>query len=192
MFRNQVSQLVTRGLLAEVYETYPAFRYDRIRMREGPIWTLLHEHRLADAPSGHLRDPRYGSWDALLLDGVDAAIAQAESGGGLAAPWWQANLAPYRHPLSAAVPALGRWIDMPLRPLPGSSFTPRMHSGAAAASERMVVSPGHEEDGIMEMPTGQSGHPLSPFYATSHDAWVNGEATPFLPGPTRHTLTLAP
>jgi penicillin amidase len=56
----------------------------------------------------------------------------------------------------------------------------------------MVVSPGHEEDGIMEMPTGQSGHPLSPFYATSHDAWVNGEATPFLPGPTRHTLTLAP
>ena len=36
----------------------------------------------------------------------------------------------------------------------------------------------------MHMPTGQSGHPLSPFYANSHDAWVKGEPTPFLPGPS--------
>ena len=42
------------------------------------------------------------------------------------------------------------------------------------------------------MPTGQSGHPLSPYYANSHDAWVNGAPTPFLPGPTEHTLTLTP
>ena len=40
----------------------------------------------------------------------------------------------------------------------------------------MIVSPGHEADGIMHMPTGQSGHPLSPFYSNSHEAWVNGEA----------------
>ena len=44
----------------------------------------------------------------------------------------------------------------------------------------------------MHMPTGQSGHPLSPFYANSHDAWVKGEPTPFLPGPAEHTLTLVP
>jgi penicillin amidase len=56
----------------------------------------------------------------------------------------------------------------------------------------MVVSPGNEREGIMHMPTGQSGHPLSPFYRNSHDAWARGEPTPFLPGPTRYTLTLAP
>ena len=28
------------------------------------------------------------------------------------------------------------------------------------------------------------------FYANSHDAWVNGDPTPFLPGPPEHTLTL--
>jgi penicillin amidase len=67
-----------------------------------------------------------------------------------------------------------------------------MHYGASAASERMVVSPGHEEEGIMQMPTGQSGHPLSPFYGNSHPAWVAGEPTPFLPGATEHTLTLVP
>ena len=42
------------------------------------------------------------------------------------------------------------------------------------------------------MPTGQSGHPLSPFYAAGHDEWVRGEAIPFLPGPTRYTLRLEP
>ena len=80
---------------------------------------------------------------------------------------------------------------MPGEPLPGDLFTPRMHWGANGASERMVVSPGREAEGIMHMPTGQSGHPLSPFYANSHDAWVEGEATPFLPGPAEHTLTPA-
>ena len=81
---------------------------------------------------------------------------------------------------------------MPTRPLPGDLYTPRMHWGASAASERMVVSPGHEQDGIMHMPTGQSGNPLSPFYANSHEAWANGEATPFLPGAEEHELTLMP
>ena len=44
----------------------------------------------------------------------------------------------------------------------------------------------------MHMPTGQSGHPLSPFYANSHEAWVNGDPTPFLPGASAHRLTLMP
>jgi penicillin amidase len=50
---------------------------------------------------------------------------------------------------------------------------------------RMIVSPGREASGIMHMPTGQSGHPLSPYYANSHDAWVAGKATPFLAGADR-------
>jgi penicillin amidase len=65
-----------------------------------------------------------------------------------------------------------------------------MHWRINAPSERMIVSPGREQDGIMEMPTGQSGNPLSPFYANSHEAWVKGEPTPFLPGPAVHTLRL--
>ena len=81
---------------------------------------------------------------------------------------------------------------MPSASLPGDLYTPRVQWGAIGASERMVVSPGKEAEGIMHMPTGQSGHPLSPFYAASHDAWVAGAATPFLPGPAVHTLTLTP
>lgn len=81
---------------------------------------------------------------------------------------------------------------MPLQPLPGDLFTPRVQWGSITASERMVVSPGLEADGIMQMPTGQSGHPLSPFYANSHEAWADGEKSPFLPGPAAHTLVLTP
>ena len=60
------------------------------------------------------------------------------------------------------------------------------------ASERFVVSPGREADGIFHMPGGQSGHLLSPFYRKGHEAWAAGEPTPFLPGPSRHRLTLNP
>ena len=107
--------------------------------------------------------------------------------------WSEYNVTAYRHPLSSSTAV--RWAlarHARTRPLPGDLFTPRMHWGAAAASERMIVSPGREAEGIMHMPTGQSGHPLSPFYANSHDAWVYGEPTPFLPGPAMYTLTLMP
>ena len=62
----------------------------------------------------------------------------------------------------------------------------------AGASERMAVSPGREAEGYFHMPAGQSGHPLSPNYGDGHRAWASGEATPFLPGPAVHTLTLHP
>jgi penicillin amidase len=56
----------------------------------------------------------------------------------------------------------------------------------------MIVAPGHEADGIVHMPGGQSGHPLSPSWGAGHEDWVRGNPTPFLPGEPRHTMTLQP
>ena len=95
-------------------------------------------------------------------------------------------------PLAASVPMFGRRLNMPFTPLPGDLFTVRMHWGAETASERFVVSPGREAEGILHMPTGQSGHPWSPFYSNSHDAWAKGAGTPLLPGNAAHRLTLVP
>jgi penicillin amidase len=131
----------------------------------------------------------------MLVAAVDATIDRAmrdRSGDLRHRVWSEFNAVRYRHPLSAGIPFAGRWLDMPEAALPGDLFTPRVHWGTIGASERMIVSPGREEDGIMHMPTGQSGHPLSPFYANSHPAWMRGEPTPFLPGPPVHTLTLSP
>jgi penicillin amidase len=44
----------------------------------------------------------------------------------------------------------------------------------------------------MEMPGGQSDNPLSPFYGTGHEDWVQGHPTPLLPGETKYTLMLEP
>jgi penicillin G amidase len=186
MFREEVSDAVIAFVLSECYEADESFDYRAVRRREGPIWKLVTERPM------HLLDPAYADWTALLVAAVDRVIARATADGGLSEPWSRWNVTAYRHPLSSAIPIIGSRLDMPLQPMSGDLYTPSMHWGASAPSERMIVSPGREANGIMHMPTGQSGHPLSPYYANSHDAWVTGKATPFLPGTTEHTLTLTP
>jgi penicillin amidase len=188
-FRDVLSGRVMAFVLAECYEADLAFEYTTVRRRDGAIYALADEQPM------HLLDPQYATWQELLLDTIDETIAQAmeDRGGDLRdRTWSEFNTPAYRHPLSGALPFIWRWLDMPRVPLPGDLYTPRVHWRAIAASERMVVSPGREAEGIMHMPTGQSGHPLSSFYANSHAAWVAGDATPFLPGSTVHTLRLTP
>jgi penicillin amidase len=186
LFREEVSDAVITFVLSEAYDADVSFDYRTIRRREGPIWKLVTEKPM------HLLDPLYDDWNALLVAAVDRVIARVEVEGGLSEPWSRSNVTAYRHPLSSAIPIIGNRLDMPQQAMSGDLYTPSMHWGSNAPSERMIVSPGREANGIMHMPTGQSGHPLSPYYANSHDAWVNGKATPFLPGETEHTLTLTP
>jgi penicillin amidase len=114
--------------------------------------------------------------------------------GGLAARrWGERNRAAVDHPLARALPGwLARFIDMPGDPLPGDENMPRVAAPAFGASERMDVSPGHEDHGIFHMPGGQSDNPLSPFFGAGHEDWVHGRPTPLLPGPARHTLVMSP
>lgn len=188
-FRELVSERVMAFVLVECYDADASFDYKTVRRRDEPIWRLVTEQPM------HLLDPQYAGWNQFLLDTIDSVIddaTNAGSGGLKARVWSEYNVTTYRHPLSLALPLVGRWLDMPRHVMPGDAYTPRVQWGAVGASERMVVSPGKEDRGIMQMPTGQSGHPLSPFYGNSHDAWVNGEATPFLPGAPVHRLTLRP
>jgi len=138
----------------------------------------------------HLLSPKYKSWDEQILAAADAML---DSLGGEALArrtWGERNRSRIQHPLSRAVPALGRLLDMPSEPLPGDQNMPRVQAPDQGASERLVVSPGDEANGLFHMPGGQSGHPLSPYYRAGHSAWAHGEPTPFLPGPTVHRLTL--
>jgi penicillin amidase len=155
---------------------------------EGALWKIATER------PPNLLDPRYGSWDEEMLAAVDATLKDFDSQGGSLADrtWGERNTVRIQHPLSLAVPALGRWLDVPARQLPGDSNMPRVQGPAFGASERMVVSPGHEETGIFHMPGGQSANPLSPYYQKGVEAWEEGKATPFLPGPPVHRLRLAP
>ncbi|MEI4920825.1 penicillin acylase family protein, partial [Klebsiella pneumoniae] len=58
---------------------------------------------------------------------------------------------------------------MPEEELPGDNRAmPRIQTPRDGASQRMAVSPGREAEGYFHMPTGQSGHPLSPHYRDGH------------------------
>ncbi|MEX0678404.1 MAG: penicillin acylase family protein [Pirellulales bacterium] len=161
-------------------------RYERV---EGAVWRLVSEK------PAHLIDPRFKDWNALVLAAADGVIAETAQDGARMADytWGRQNTTKIQHPLSLAVPMLSRWLDMAPEPLPGDwDNMPHIQAPERGASQRMAVSPGHESEGYMHMPCGQSGHPLSGHYRDSHDAWAEGKATPFLPGETVHTLVLKP
>jgi penicillin G amidase len=105
--------------------------------------------------------------------------------------WGEQNTARISHPLARAIPALGWLLNMRADPLSGDTgHIVRAQGPAFGASQRLVVSPGHEAGGILHMPGGQSGHPLSPYFGAGHSDWVDGLPTPLLPGEIEHTLVL--
>ena len=96
-----------------------------------------------------------------------------------------------RHPLVVAR------LDMPRHDLPGDLYT-RDARGANGASERMIVSPGREAEGIMHMPTARvatrcrrsTRTPTTmvranrPVLARTHGAYAGREALKSTPTPT--------
>jgi penicillin amidase len=142
----------------------------------------------------HLLDPGHATWDAALLASVDRALEelQKECEELSRCTWGAENTLHMVHPLSSELPFASHWLNMPQQQLPGDSAMPRVQGSSFGASERLVVSPGRESEGYFQMPGGPVDHPLSPFYGAGHEAWVKGAATPLLPGPARHTLSLVP
>lgn len=187
-FRRAVMEETLSPLFAACARADPRFDPELLHQLEGPVARLVTER------PDHLLNPRYRSWNELIVAGVDKAVASLQAAGPdlKDRTWGERNTVRIRHRLSQVLPSLSRWLDMPPEPLPGDSNMPRFQGPAEGASERLVVSPGHEEKGIFHMPAGQSGHPLSPFYRAGHQAWARGEATPFLPGPAIHRLRLSP
>lgn len=185
---NLLREQVFAALTARCKQADPAFDPGELRQLETPLWELVTQRPL------HLLDPRFKSWDEQILAAADALFAAYGGGASdlAARTWGERNTVRIGHPLSAGVPFLGRWIDMAPRPLPGDQDMPRMQGPRFGASERIVVSPGHEETGIFHMPAGESGNPLSPHYGDGQRAWEEGQPTPFLPGKAVNVLKLVP
>ena len=189
-FRNEVRRRMSDALLSRVRETLgPDVRLRPSRQFDAPLWSIITER------PGHLLPANYQNWDEFLLDAVRAAQTGLVDDGAVQLEertWGEYNAAAIRHPLSTSLPLFSAWLDMPSDPLSGDSNMPRAQGSTWGASERFSVSPGDEENSLLHMPGGQSGHPLSDFFRKGHAAWVYGEATPFLPGPARYELILSP
>jgi penicillin amidase len=156
---------------------------------EGPLWEMVTERPM------HLLAKQYADWPQFLRAQVDATLAALQQSCPHLArcTWGRRNSVSIRHPLSRALPWLASFLDMPTLQLPGDHDMPRVQDGVAfGQSERFAVSPGHEDQGYLVIPGGQSGHPLSPYYRAGFEEWARGEPLPFLPGPAQHSLTLTP
>ncbi len=181
------------------------FTMPSLRQLEGVAWPLVTQR------PAHLLPRRYAScavpaqahaefcqrlsgWDALLEDAAhEVGVYYAETGPLKERTWGERNTARICHPLASSIPIVGnRWLCMPQDQLPGDRDMPLVAGPDFGASQRMVVSPGHEADGIIHMPGGQSGNPLSPFWGAGHDDWVEGRPSSFLPGQTEYSLKLTP
>jgi penicillin amidase len=158
-----------------------------------PRWPALVERLLDEQPAGWL-PPGQRSWRDLQLAAVDRVLDDLERDGVAlkAATWGARNTAAFSHPIALAMPFLRSWLGVPPDQLAGDAHMPRVAGPKFGQSERMTVSPGREEEGLYNMPGGQSGHPLSPYFLHGHADWVRGRPLPLLPGPARHTLTLVP
>jgi len=187
-FRSAVYLRVFSPIFAPCAEADPAFVWSRLNL-EPAVWALLREK------PAHLLSPEFKTWDELLVAATDDVVAglDQEHVPLARATWGQRNTAHILHPFSYSLPSfLVGWLNAPAEPLPGDVDMPRVQGPTFGASERLVVAPGHENEGLFHMPGGQSGHPLSPFFRAGHEAWARGEPMPFLPGPTAHTLELRP
>jgi penicillin amidase len=153
---------------------------------EGALWRLVNERPL------HMLASSYADWRQFLLAQVDATLSELrKSCPHLEQCTWGAHHPVHiQHPLSRALPFLSPLLDMPLVELPGDHDMPRVQDGPIGASERFAVSPGHEDQGYIHIPGGQSGHPLSPYYRAGFEYWAHGVPAPFLPGVAQHRLTL--
>lgn len=139
----------------------------------------------------------HASWEAFLLESMRSGVGllrerlKVKSLENL--NWGRVNKAEVFHPLTRGDRSpLGGLLNMPDDSLAGCNFSVCSSEPSYGASVRMVVSPGREGAGVMHMPCGQSGHPLSESYDDQHPYWVRREPLPFLPGPASHTLTLSP
>jgi penicillin amidase len=188
LWRLKVAARVLSPFFERAAAHYPGFSYGNFQY-EDALWRLVQEQ------PARLLNPAHNSWDSLLLAAADDVLAETDRAGLAPARFTNGleNTLRMRHPFSRILPGpIGSLLDMPAQPLPGGSDMPRTQAEGYGASERMVVSPGREAEGLFHMPGGQSGHPLSPYYRAGHDAWVKGEPTPLLPGTAQHTLVLNP
>ncbi|MCF3651021.1 penicillin acylase family protein [Synoicihabitans lomoniglobus] len=187
-WRGQVTRLTLDPIFSLCTRVAPDFRYWRFRY-EAALWAL---HR--DEPA-HLITADYLNWDALRLAAVDRVIAQADETGQPfdRTTWGDTNRLDMNHPFGEMVPEpFAGWLNMPHLRQSGDSRMPFVQRPSHGASLRMAVSPGHEDEGLLHLPGGQSGNPLSVYYRAGHTAWAQNVPVPLLPGEPEHTLTLTP
>ncbi|WP_367156103.1 penicillin acylase family protein [Methylomonas sp. HYX-M1] len=190
-FRKQLIASVFSPFLQRCRQLEPDFEYSWNYV-DTPLQALLDSR-----PPQLVPEPAQHDWQTFILSQLTAAAANLQAAHpavALAAlNWGEVNRAEFSHPFAKALPALSTLLDMPRQALAGcGGYCVRVTGARFGASERLVVSPGRFAEGILHMPGGQSGHPLSAHYRDQQPYWLTGLPLPFAAGNSVHTMTLRP
>src|SRR5690606_12659173 len=126
---------------------------DSVGYRIVRAWRLAVLDRLKDGLAAPARAALGEAFVMPKLAQFEGAASQVQgypsATGRLAeSTWGERNTAHMCHPLAGAIPLVGeRLLCMPPDPRDGDGNRPRVAALSFGASERMVVSPGHEADG---------------------------------------------
>ncbi len=161
------------------------------RYLETPMWQLIKQQPSSWLPREH------SNWQAFAIsayqDSTTSLLEKHSKKRRLAdLRWGKVNQLHIQHPFSKQLPQLSRWLDMPTIEGFGDSFMPAVQRKSFGASQRFIVQPGAEQDAIMSIPGGQSGHPLSPYYRNGFEQYVKQQHTPLLPTEIEHRLVINP
>ena len=155
--RGVLAQRVLAPYLAVCREYDPAFRFP-FRDLDRPVLAILQSRDRALLPAGTT------DVDGFVADCVAAALP------GRPKKWGRLNRVGLGHPLAA----LGPWANgvLGIRPRPQAGMLHSVRTAVAGfgAAGRVVATAG--ELVTVELPAGQSGHPLSPHYADRHRRWA--------------------
>ncbi len=191
-FRNQLIDAVFTPFLTKCKQIDKNFIYSWNYV-DTPLQTLLNEKPIQLLPDA----THYKNWDEFVLAQLRISVDKLRS----RYPdieladltWGMQNRVGHKHPFSKAVSMLGWVLDMPHQSLAGcGGYCVRVTGENFGASERLVVSPNHFDDGILHMPGGQSAHPLSKNYMDQQSFWVYGLPLPLAAGKPTHSLLLNP
>jgi penicillin amidase len=198
---NSVGYRLTRGFYFALYDECFATLNEALGKldrgasyrRATTRWPAVVEALLKQQPAAWL-PPGRKDWREVQLAAIDKTIASlTENGATLAqASWGKRNTARIMHPFAKLVPALEPVLSAPADMLPGDEQMPRVAGPDFGSSERLTVAPGKEDEGVFNMPGGESAHPLSPFFLAGHEDWVQAKPTPLLPGAAKYGLVLTP
>ena len=189
--RKKLAGEVLLPLMQKCFDNDPSFYYSWFNM-DTPLRQLLQAKPEEALP----QKDRYQNWDTLILGALEYTVSlikqkhEVDNISDLG--WADLNELKISHPFSRGMSILSHVLDMPVQKLSGCTFCINVVRPNYGVSERLVVSPGAISEAIFHMPTGQSGHPLSPHYDDQHAYWATHMPLPLAAGSAVHNLHLLP
>ncbi len=218
-------RIVDNRPIVSFYEAFEdaVWRRTFVDEMEEELFNRFYEWAGAEKPAGIyalVDDPQSTWWDDILTverretrDEVfltaaeDAEIyLQNEWGGESSRAWDQVHTARFTHPLGEALLPF-RWLfNRGPVPVEGDGTTvmrisfnrPTKFAAWEYPSWRQLFDVGQWDDSRVILPSGQSGHPMSPFYFDQNEMWRQGQyrRQPFsreaVSAATRYRLLLVP